>query len=232
TDLGLIDVAIELDVPGAKPPIVRQLESEVAARLARLAPTDIAARAGSASWSWRMASAEQARKGGEIVVPIVIAGQRKQEPALPIASSGLAFVCVGKWGAQLGVVVLLRRGWVDLVAAEHQHAALQQRFRSRLALRTLRWAQLGSCEQASDRVGGSPAVTGVGAEIEPEIAVCGVMCRRRKVEVGVEIASVEWIERGNELAPIEHLSEHSGLGHPDADRHKPDGIVPAGHCGT
>src|SRR5262249_31909152 len=64
-DLGLVDIAIELDIPSAQPPIVRQLEHEVTACLARLASANHPARTCCASVFARMAPTEQTRKGGK-----------------------------------------------------------------------------------------------------------------------------------------------------------------------
>src|SRR5262249_12385133 len=122
-------------------------------------------------------------------------------------------------------------GWsrIDFVAAKHQHAALHQKSGRRLALRTLGRPQLRSREQARHGMGGPPAVPSIGAEIEPKISVSGEMRRRGKIEISVEIGSVERIKGGDQLAPIEHLSEDRGLCPPDDDGYESHRIVPAGH---
>ena len=137
------------------------------------------------------------REGGQIIVPVVIARQREEEAVAPLENSGLSLVCVCERRAELGLVVLLGCGRIDLVAAEYEHSALVQRSGRRFALRTLRWAQFRSCEQASNRVGGPPAIARVDTEIEPKIAVGSKVRGCRKIEIGVEIGPVERIERGD-----------------------------------
>ena len=72
-----------------------------------------------------MAPTEQTREGGKIIVPVVIAGQSKEEAIVPFANSGFPLVRLGKRRAQLDVIVFLGWGRIDFIAAKHQHAALQ-----------------------------------------------------------------------------------------------------------
>src|SRR5262249_15922408 len=152
-------------------------------------------RTSDATW---MAIAEQAREGSQVVVPIVIAGQREKDATAQRAVSGFSFVGVLEGRCQLGLVVLRGGGRIDFVAAGHQDVAFQQGAARRLALRTWRRTKLAAREQARDRMGRPPAIAGIGAIVEPEIAVGGLVRRRRKIEVAVEIGAVEWIERGDE----------------------------------
>src|SRR5262249_9974767 len=228
-DLGLIDIAVELDIPGAQPPIVRQFQRKITAGLPRFAPANTPARTCCTAVSARMAPAKETREGGQIIVPVVIARQCEEKAVVPLANSSFPLVSVGKRRAQLGVVAF--RGWgrIDFIAAKHQHAALQQKSGRRLALRILRWVQLRSREQPGHRMGGSPAVPSIGAEIKPKISVSGEMRRRGKIKISVEIGSVERIEGGDQLAPIEHLSEDSSLGDSYANCHESPRIIPTGH---
>src|SRR6185369_13384072 len=100
-DLRMIDVRFELHVDGPEPPVVRQLDREVAVRLPRLPAADPAS------------LAEETGEAGQAVIPVVVAGDGVHvQRAVRIRQRGAV-------RADEAVLVLLAAGGrIDLVAAE------------------------------------------------------------------------------------------------------------------
>ncbi len=198
--LGLVEIGAKLQIDGEQPPVRREPEREVAARLARGAPRESAFR-----------PAERAGEGDQAVVPVVVArdgidvGMRAARERHLVRSLRADFVLVAR-----GI-------GIDLVAAEHQHAARARGlFRSREIEREFR-----PRDGIGDREGRIPAVADVGDVVEPEIAF-GV--RGRVVEIRLRLARERLDEAGVGVAP-----EDVGDGNLVSGVREHTRVVPAHH---
>ncbi len=151
-DLRLVDVRFELHVGAPQPPVVGELDGEVAAALEGLPAADPAA------------LAEQAGEAGQAVVPVVVARDRQDLRRL--------LGGVGEGGAvgPLHPVVVLaaRRGGVDLVAAHEQDPGAGAEDRFPRADLVAAQAEPLARQQPGHGVGGVEAVAEVGDVVDPE----------------------------------------------------------------
>src|SRR5262249_2479829 len=142
-----------------EPPVSGQLEREVAAVLSRR-PT------GEPASAYRRA--EESRKRAQPVIPVVIAGDRKNVWRLVrISGAERAFV----WRDQSTLVLAPAGRGVDLVATENEKVTT---YGSTLPPGLARELQHGLRRSVGDGIDGVPPVPGVAHVVDPDLVACAL----------------------------------------------------------
>ena len=219
-DLRLVDIAFELAVRTPHPPVARQSDGEIAARLLGLPSADHLALAADAEIDLianHAAPAEQAEKGIEAVIPVVIAGDGvKVRPVRRVVGPARRAVrAIGMIERHHEPVAILldRRGRIDLVAAEDEQPPARQRVAGQRVFG----------DEARHREGGIPAVAAVGEIIEPEIAAriaAGI------IEFAVGRRRLDRIGGGDRLPLVGEMAEQLRNDRSQPGRGEQAGIVP------
>ena len=172
-ELRLVDVGVELHVQSDQPPVVRQLDREVAERLPGLPPADPPA----------VLAAEEPRECDEAVVPVVVPWNGEHLVVRAVHARQRRAIRRG----EPAVVLVARRSWVHLVAAEHQQLPALRR--ESLAL--VRQLELRLRERVRDGVRRVPAVARIGDVVDPDLVAALVVARGdERVHHRVEHAAV------------------------------------------
>src|SRR4029450_11331796 len=197
--LGLVHVHVELDVDAPQPPVVRQLDREVAAAL----PGGPAA--------YPAVLGKQPQEAGEPVVPVVVAGDRVHRGVLAHGPRQ-----GGPERPLEAVLVVLGAGArIHLVAAEHQDVAPGQ-----LLLGPVDADAEGPAGQVRrHRHRRREAVAGVGRVVDPHLVAGRIGVVDRGCLAGLELALVE--ERPEHRRQA-HVQPRPGQG---AGAVPPDGLL-------
>ena len=200
--LRLVHLGAELQVDGAEPPVAGQLHREVAARLP-----------GGATREAALGTTEEPRERDQAVEPVVVAGHGEylglavgRGEGRGVRRLGALFV-----GAARGIRV-------DLVAAEHEHAAGARMHG--LAVRALH-IELRCGDAARHGVGRVEAVADIAHEVEPEIALG---------RIGLETEhALRLVRERLDEARVGVAPEEVGDGHHPRRLREHAGVVPADH---
>ncbi len=153
-DLRRIDVRLKLAVGSDQPPASRQLQREVAALLPSAPAGEVAAP------EFR---AEESRKGGEPVVPVMIPGNREHvwrfvHPR--VAKCGLVR------GDETPGIRFTARCRIDLVTAEHEQVRARQPVAEVARVANL---ELRLCQRIGDGVRGIPPIARIAHIVNPDV---------------------------------------------------------------